>query len=104
MTTSWTRAGSGPLSLSVTVMVNDLVSLRFGELLSVTHTVTRNVPASVGVQVNTPVVGSIQAPAGASAPRLNVTPGSSGSVALAVKVIRLPTCTAWLSIRASTGA
>src|SRR5262245_20453866 len=53
-----------------------------------TRTVAEKVPAAVGVQVITPVVGLIVIPAGAPASRLNVSglAGTLGSVAPTVKV------------------
>jgi hypothetical protein len=58
----------------------------------------------VGVQVKTPVVALMLAPAGApgSSEKLNVWP-ASGSLALASKVIRASSFPLWLPIGSSTG-
>ena len=62
--------------------------------------------ALVGVQVNTPVAGSIAAPAGAPGARLHVKlcRGRSGSDTEILNVRRLPSLTVWLLIGAKTGA
>src|SRR5882672_8226327 len=77
-------AGGALTSCTTTVKRRDAVS--GGAPLSATVTVMVLVAgpwASAGVQVNTPVLGSMNAPAGAPPPRLNVRvwPGWSGSVA-----------------------
>src|SRR5438105_1630504 len=75
---------------SLTVTVTGFSSERLGVPLSVTRTLKVNVPgpwASVGVQVNTPVTGSMAAPLGAPTRlKVSVLAGMSGSVAVAVKV------------------
>ena len=93
-------------SPTVTVIVSESPSGKVPS--SVTSTSKAYTPgpwASVGVQVNTPVVGSMLAPAGAPA-RLNVNAlaGASESLAVAVKVNWLPSFTDWSPMRASTGA
>src|SRR5262245_64948522 len=73
-------------SLSTTMKL--LVWLNGGEPLSLTRTVIKLVLgpwASVGVQVNTPVVGLRFAPAGAlTRPKVNVLAGMSESAAVLV--------------------
>src|SRR5262249_50161917 len=75
---------------SLTVTWIDLASLRLGEPLSDTRTVMLYTPgpwASVGVQVKTPVLVLMAAPAGAPGSRLKVSVcPTSGSVAVAVNV------------------
>ena len=76
--------------------------------MSVTTTSKINVPgpcASVGVQLNRPVVGSMVAPVGAGPARLNVRvcPAST-SVAAAVKVTSASSFTVRFPIAPSTGA
>ena len=70
---------------SFTVSVNDFVSLRFGEPLSVTTTVILFVLgpcASVGVHEMAPVLGLIAIPAGGETRlKVNVLVGMSESVA-----------------------
>src|SRR5438067_1231799 len=78
-------ASVGAELTSVTRIVIVRLSLWGGAPLSVTRTVTRLIEgpcASAGVQVNTPVFGSIIAPAGAPGSRLKlrVSFGRSGSV------------------------
>src|SRR5947207_11793 len=85
------------------------LSLAGGEPLSVTRITTEFVLgpcASVGVQVNTPLVELIDAPPGApgSSEKVNICAGMSGSVALAVKVRRVFSFTDCDPIGASTGA
>src|ERR1051325_10477853 len=61
------------IGASLTRTENVVLLLRPGEPLSATRTVTEyscSACEAVGVQVNTPVAGSIVAPAGASGPRL----------------------------------
>src|SRR5687768_2061678 len=73
--------------------------------LSAATTVKVTVPGpSAGVQVKTPVTGSIAAPAGAST-RLYVKSwdGRSATVAAAVKVRVFPSSAGWSGIGASTG-
>src|SRR5439155_1396294 len=74
--------------------------------LSVTRTVTGNVPLAVGVQLKAPVEPLIVAPAGAPASNENVSvfAGTSPSVAVAVKVTGVPTVPVLFPIAASTGA
>ena len=109
--TAWSPIGSstGARFTSLTAIVIVSKSSKAGVPLSVTRTVTLNVPgpsASVGVQLKTPVCGSIVAPAGAPASRVNVSvsSGRSGSLAAAVNVSSVPSSTAWFPIGSSTGA
>src|SRR5262245_31610332 len=78
-------SGAALASMTVTVMVS--VSLRLPSLTTTSNVYVPGPCASVGVQVNTPVLASIAAPAGAPA-RLNVSvfAGRSASVAVAVNV------------------
>src|ERR1043166_9332058 len=81
-----------------TVTVKLCAALRGGEPSSVTRTVMRLVLgpcASVGLQVNTPLVGWIRAPAGAPGSRLNVSAlaGRSASLATLVTTRVLPSWT-----------
>ncbi len=87
-------------------------SLNAGLPLSVTTTSKVNVPgpcASVGVQVKTPVVALIVAPAGTcplvplSRLKVSVCPALA-SVAVAVNVSGWPSSMLWLPMAASTGA
>src|SRR4051812_23910240 len=101
------RVGAGFTSATTIVIVS--VALNGGEPLSVTRTVMRLVDgpwASVGVQVNTPLFGSIAAPAGAPAANVNgnACAGRSGSVADAVKESNVASLTALLPIGFSTGS
>ena len=89
---------TGMLFTSLTTTVNVLESLRAGEPLSVTRTVITFVPrpcASVGVQLNSPLVGLIDAPAGAPESKLKVSVcvGISESVAVTVKLAKVPSLT-----------
>ena len=91
--------------LKVTLMAMISESVCVGASLSVTMTRTLyTVPAcaALGVQVNTPPVVML-APAGAPAPRLNVTGPPSGSVAVAVKVKVAPSVMVLPPIVPSTG-
>src|SRR5437667_404758 len=74
--------------------------------LSVTRTVTGNVPLEEGVQLNAPDEAPIVAPAGApaSSEKVSVLAGISESVAVAVKVTGEPTVPDFGPIVASTGA
>jgi hypothetical protein len=74
--------------------------------LSVTRTVTGNVPLAVGVQLKAPVEPLIVAPDGAPASSENVSvfTGMSASVAVAVKVTGVPTLPVLFPIAPSTGA
>src|SRR5439155_1237540 len=74
--------------------------------LSVTRTVTGNVPVADGVQLKAPVEPLIVAPAGAPASNENVSvfAGTSPSVAVAVKVTGVPTVPVLFPIAARTGA
>src|SRR5262249_22562760 len=92
---------------SVTEVQKDRAALKEGEPVTATRIVTRiGDDSSVGVQVKTPVDGSILAPAGAPGPRLKVKVrlgSGSGLIAEAVKVSVLRSRTDWLPIGASTG-
>src|SRR6185295_13826490 len=81
-------------------------ALNAGVPLSVTRTVTGNVPAAEGVQLKAPVEPLIVAPAGApaSSEKVKVFAGTSASVAVAVKVTATPTVPDLLPIAANTGA
>src|SRR5438876_3827231 len=81
-------------------------SFMAGLPLSVTRTVTGNVPLAVGVQLKAPVEPLIVAPDGAPASSENVSvfAGMSPSVAVAVKVTGVPTEPVLFPIGASTGA
>src|SRR6266705_6968081 len=81
-------------------------ALNAGLPLSVTRTVTGNVPLEEGVQLNAPVVAPIVAPAGApaSSEKVSVLAGMSESVAVAVKVTGVPTVPVLFPIAARTGA
>src|ERR1051326_3066134 len=86
---------SGPTFKSVAMILKLRESLRLGEPLSVTMTVTGlvTVPAGPeGTQANKPFVGLSVAPAGALLPRLNVNccTGMSVSVAVILMVMSLP--------------
>ncbi len=78
--------------------------------MSVTQTSKVIVPLSGGVQLNTPVVLLIVAPAGTSPEepsarlKVSVLAGRSASVALASKVMSVPSSPDWLPIAARTGA
>src|SRR5262249_7086231 len=103
------EAKRGGLFTSLTTTVKLFASLNAGEPLSVTRTMTLFVLgpwASLGVQLNTPVVALIVMPAGAPGSRLNVKvfAGTSGSVAVAVNDSVLPSLIVWLTIAASEGA
>src|SRR5262245_56915439 len=83
-------ASTGALFASLTVTVKLFTSLKLGTPSSVTRTVIVLVPgpfASLGVQLNTPLLGLMLAPAGAPGSRLyvNVFAGTSASVAETVK-------------------
>ena len=98
--TVWLPIGSstGATLSSPTVMVIVSESSSAGVPSSVTRTVTSNVPgpsASLGVQLNAPVVGSIAAPVGAPESKLNVRllAGTSASLAVAVKLSSTPSST-----------
>src|SRR5437016_296199 len=79
------------------------VSLRAGEPLSVTRTVTLAIAGpSGGIQVNKPVFGSILAPAGAAS-RLKTMGSASGSVAFSIKENVLPSSTVLLATGSKTG-
>src|SRR5438046_7587220 len=80
---------TGARFTSVTTTVKLRESLEGGEPSSVTRTVIKFVLgpcASVGVQVNRPLVALMLAPAGAPGSKLNVRRSPSGSVAVAVKL------------------
>src|SRR5439155_1312308 len=92
---------TGARFTSVTTTVKLRASLEGGEPLSVTSTVTRLVLgpcASVGVQVNTPLVALMLAPAGSPGSKLNVRRSPSGSVAVAVKLNKVCSLTDRLGI------
>ena len=86
-----------PMGFTVTVIVSK--SSIGGVPSSVTRTVIGQLPgpwASVGVQPNTPVDGSMLAPLGAPTSRLNVKvlAGTSGSLAVAANVSSVCSSTA----------
>ena len=94
---------------SVTTTVKLPVSLEGGEPSSVTRTVIRFVLgpcASVGVQVKTPFVELMLAPAGAPGSKLNVSvfAGRSSSVAVFVTTNVLSSLIIWFAGTVSTGA
>src|SRR5437867_4492279 len=100
-------ASTGATFTSLTTTVNVFASLNAGEPLSVTRTVTALVLgpcASVGVQVNTPLVALMLAPAGAPGSRLKVKVLASASVAVAVNVRSVPSTRVLSPIGESTGA
>src|SRR5437899_1271467 len=102
-------ASTGALLTSLTTIVIVSKSLNAGEPLSVTRTVTELVLgpwASVGVHVNTPEPGLIDAPAGApgSSEKIKLCAGMSGSVADAVNVSKVPSFTFRLPIGFKVGA
>src|SRR4051812_31031974 len=93
----WLEMGlrAGALFTSLTVTVKLRTSLSAGDPLSVTRTVMLLVTgpcASVGVQENKPLLELIVAPEGAPGSRVKVSvcAGSSGSVAVAVKLRVVP--------------
>src|SRR2546423_15070881 len=91
------------------MMVIVCALLETGDPLSVTRIVTRLVLgpcAAVGVQVKTPLVELILAPAGAPESRVYVSvwAGTSGSVAETVKLNGFPSVTVLFPIGAITGA
>src|ERR1051326_2767575 len=93
-------------SMTTTVIVSE--SINGGTPLSVTRTVKLFVVPpcdSLGVQVNTPLVGLMLAPAGApeSREKVNWFAGISGSLALALKVSRTPSLAVLFPIEVSTG-
>src|SRR6059036_4133378 len=92
--------------IEFTVIVIASKALSAGLPLSVTRTVTGNVPLAEGVQLKAPVEELIVAPAGApaSSENANVFAGMSESVAVAVKVTAWLTCVVLFPIAASTGA
>src|SRR5437773_1523524 len=87
-------ANSGALFTSLTTTVKLLVSLNGATPLSVTRTVTTFVLgpcASLGVQVNTPVLAPMLAPAGpVTIPYVSALVGTSPSLAVSVSVSVLP--------------
>src|SRR6266581_3049900 len=92
-----------------TTILKVFASLKGGEPSSVTRIVTVLVAGEKpigGVQVKTPLVALIVAPAGAPGSRVNVNElaGMSASVAMAVKVSRLPSVTGLSVMGAKTGA
>src|SRR5258706_6770997 len=89
----------GALFTSFTMMVNVRESLREGEPPSLTRTVMLFVLgpcASLGVQVNKPLLALIDAPDGEPGSKLNVKvwAGRSGSLAVAVKLMAAPSLSA----------
>src|SRR5262245_60642971 len=87
-------SNTGALVTSFTVTAKLFVSLRDGMALSVGLTVSVALPGpctSLGVQVNTPLLGLMLAPAGGET-KLNVSAlaGTSESVATVVRVSVLP--------------
>ncbi len=107
-----TTFNTGAAFASVTVIVIVSRSLSAGLPLSVTTTSKVNVPgpcASVGVQLNAPVVGLMLAPNGTrplvplARLKASVWP-ALGSLAVAVKLSGWPSSIVWLPMAASTGA
>src|SRR5262245_14415581 len=107
---SETEAGA-PRMLTVggrlfTVILTGCAAESGGAPLSVTNTLKVTLPPlpSSGVQANSPVAGSMAAPAGAPA-REKASPlaGRSGSLAAAVKVTVAPSSTVRSGIGASAG-
>src|SRR5438105_4157052 len=99
---------AGALFTSLTMIVMVSKALSTGEPLSLTRIVTLFVLgpcASVGVQLNRPLVGLIVAPDGAPGSRLKVSncAGRSGSEAAAVKLSSDPSLTERLPMGASRG-
>src|SRR5215467_7543697 len=98
---------TGGLLVGVTTTEKVWVALSEGWPLSVTITLKRLVPtcAAVGVQLNTPLDGSMLALAAAPLPRLKVNTcgGLSGSVARLVITSCVPTTMVWLAIAVRTG-
>src|SRR5437868_5467497 len=79
------------------------VSLKAGEPLSVTRTVTWAIAGpSGGIQVNKPVFGSRLAPAGAAS-RLKTTGSASGSVAVTFKESKVPSSRVQSATGSKTG-
>src|SRR5947208_15900731 len=71
--TDWSGPAFAAGGTLFTVIENNSASLRLGEPLSVTRTVTLNdAGPSAGVKLNAPVAELIAAPAGAPGSRLNV--------------------------------
>ncbi len=95
----------GWFGAGLTVIVIASKSLSAGDPLSVARTVTGNVPLAPGVHEKAPVDALIVAPAGApaSSEKLSVLAGTSGSVAVAVKVIATPTVPALFPMTPRTG-
>src|SRR5580765_3637444 len=99
--------GGGATTTTTTVKLR--ASLEGGEPSSVTSTAIRFVLgpcASVGVQVNTPLVALMLAPAGTPGSKLNVRvlAGRSGSVAVFVATNVLSSSIIWSAGTVSTGA
>src|SRR5262245_46784804 len=86
-------------------MVKVWAAVKDGWVVLRTRTVAEKVPVVVGVQENAPVVGSIEAPAGAPASRLNASglAGTLGSAAWAVKVRVWPWVTVLFPMGDKTG-
>src|SRR5690349_3572813 len=86
-------------------MENPFVSLRGGEPVSVTRTVTKLLPtwAGAGVQEKTPLTALMVAFEGAPGSRLKLSELPSGSVAVAFTTIGKPATTCWLEIAAREG-
>src|SRR6185295_6876328 len=99
-------AASTGCGIEFTVIVIASRSSSAGLPLSVTRTVTGNVPVAEGVQLKAPVDALIVAPAGApaSSENANVFAGISPSVAVAVKATATPIVVALSPIAARTGA
>src|SRR5712692_10433577 len=92
-----------------TTILNVFASLKGGAPSSVTRIVTVLVAGENpigGIQAKTPLVALMVAPAGAPRSRVNVSElaGMSASVAVAVKVSRLPSVTVLSLMGAKTGA
>src|SRR5205085_4533275 len=91
--------------LVAAVTVTASSSNKTGTPLSLTLTLTVNTPLVAGVNLNTPVTGSIVAPANKGATKENVFVwAESYSVAFAVNVSSVPVLTCLLRMESNTGA
>src|SRR5260370_31158349 len=92
-----------------TTILNVFASLKGGAPSSLTRIVTVLVAGEKpigGIQAKTPLVALMVAPAGAPGSSVNVSvlAGMSASVAMAVKLSRLPSVTVFVGVGAQTGA